>query len=626
MISGRRGRRGTLKGVPLFCGGSSSRSYLSKTQDTVFEFILDCYGVRTLVLCNYRRRQMKMKDIVQQLCALSSPAPHNGGSFNNWLEHEDALQFLKENAKQEELVMYAGLRNVFIHAVAIPSGRVNPPDVADLMSWDFNAHGGVAGVSYCFNPPDVRIERSLSHTSTKTFDGGTKFIFPRSFEGLLGENHYYEILQEFLHFFDLHFMSERKAYCRLDKHGDIEDMIRIINVPRSGDESGGTIILFKREILDEWMALTDSVVVQTFDFTRLRTEEFKGWPNIEPRRVVDGELIYRTIVEKDHASYVRGVQIIRSEVSKEDLISKFSEGFQKQEEDRKYASFIAFDFKNRVVREISTAPEESANYFTKSDLPFEMSPAFFKPDVLLRYKSDKDKYTLGDRSISCRGAWDLQTYDINEAGQVHTYIVYLRRLPYEEQLYWKAHNEAPKGSISKRAFTTDFEGQWHFDYDALPSLKSLCQHWHERQVPWWKLRSESKIGNVHYPVTNSADEWADELMSLDQLVVEGFEEKWLRQRATELGRNPDGKLRSLKLIEECMIGLGYEGDHARQIIAPLHLLHELRSKVKGHASGGKSIELRRKALSSHKTYPKHFESLAGECDDSLRAINEAFSG
>lgn len=569
-----------------------------------------------------------MMGIVQELLALSTP-PDDEGSLDAWLEAEDVVRFLKENAKQDELVVYAGLQYVYIHAVAVPTSRVNPPDVDDLLSWNFNAHGGVAGISCSVNPPEVKVVGSLSDTSTKTFDGGTQLIFPRSFDGLLGQKYYFEVLQEFVHLSDLHHIPERKAWCRLDEHGDIEDLIRIIQVERSGGERGGTIILFRREIVDEWLALTDSVIVQTFDFTRVRSEQFNGWSNrLEPRRVIDVDLIFRTIVEKGHASYVRGVQIIRSEVKREDLFNRHCGLYLQKRADRQYASFIAQDFRNKVVREISTAPDKTSNYFTKSDLPFEMSPAFFRPEVLrslLRYKADRDKYTLRDRSISCRGAWELQTYDVNEAGQVHSYIVYLRRLPYEEQLYWKAHNEAPKGSISKRAFTTDFEGQWHFDYDALPSLKSLCQQWHQRQVLWWKLRSESKIGNVHYPVTNSADEWADELMSLDQLVVEGFEEKWLRQRAIELGRNPDGRLRSLKLIEECLVGLGYEGDHARQIIAPLHLLHELRSKVKGHASGEESIQLRRRALSNHKTYRKHFESLAGECDAAIRTIDDALS-
>jgi hypothetical protein len=87
--------------------------------------------------------------------------------------------------------------------------------------------------------------------------------------------------------------------------------------------------------------------------------------------------------------------------------------------------------KNGVIREISCAPGATANYFTESDLPFELSPAFFSPEVLRKYKADSDKYSLAGRSISCRCAWSLQTYDVNEAGQVHTYLVYLRNLPYD---------------------------------------------------------------------------------------------------------------------------------------------------------------------------------------------------
>lgn len=33
-------------------------------------------------------------------------------------------------------------------------------------------------------------------------------------------------------------------------------------------------------------------------------------------------------------------------------------------------------------------------------------------------------------------------------------------LPIAEQRYWKAFNEAPKAGISKRAFETDFQGEW----------------------------------------------------------------------------------------------------------------------------------------------------------------------
>lgn len=276
-----------------------------------------------------------------------------------------------------------------------------------------------------------------------------------------------------------------------------------------------------------------------------------------------------------------------------------------------------------MIREISTAPGAAANYFVKSDLPFETSPAFFRPEVLLRYKADTEKYRLTDRSISCRGAWSLQTYDINDAGQVHTYICYLRNLPYEEQLHWKAYNESPKGPISKRALTNDFEGEFYSGYDALDSLKHFLSELKADRVPWWTLRSDDLTDRTHYPVTASADEWSDEILHLDQLLVEGFEEKWLRDKALALKRAIEPAFRSLKLMEECFVGLGFETDHAAKLLSPLRELHDLRSKLKGHAPGEEAADLKRKALTDFGSYKDHFRALVQECDESMRIIAEA---
>jgi hypothetical protein len=89
-------------------------------------------------------------------------------------------------------------------------------------------------------------------------------------------------------------------------------------------------------------------------------------------------------------------------------------------------------------------------------------------------------------------------------------------------------------------------------------------------------------------VTASQDEWSDELLRLDQLVVEGFEKKWLRTRAEAQGRKPEVNFASLKLIEECLLGQGFDQSDASSIVAPFRELHELRTKMKGHASGGEA--------------------------------------
>jgi hypothetical protein len=72
--------------------------------------------------------------------------------------------------------------------------------------------------------------------------------------------------------------------------------------------------------------------------------------------------------------------------------------------------------------------------------------------------------------VSCRSAWNLRGIDVNEAGQVHAYICYLRNLPYAEQLHWLGYNEKPKAGISKRAVKTDFEGSFEYAESPLEQL------------------------------------------------------------------------------------------------------------------------------------------------------------
>jgi hypothetical protein len=439
---------------------------------------------------------------------------------------------------------------------------------------------------------------------------------------LHGKKGYFEVLQKFLHVFDLHLVEERASYCRLDQYGDLEDMIRMVEVPGKGDAFGASAIVIDRELLDEYMVLTQSVIVRMFDFTRYRGGGFDGWRNREfSEYEAHEDLWYRAHVEPGYASFLRGFHLINPVITKAGVLRRHD--YMQRDAGREYASFIAYDWKNKAVREVSTAPGATANYFTESDLPFERTPAFFRPEVLLRYKFDSDKYTLESRSISCRGGWSLRTFDVNEAGQVHSYIVYLRDLPYEEQLHWKAHNEKPKAPISRRAMTTDFEGDWYVEYVALSSLQEVLHQWYTKQVPWWTLRSEKLINVVHYPVTASQDEWSDELLRLDQLVVEGFEKKWLRRTAAAKGRKPDVNFGSLKLTEERLLSLGFERADAVSVAVRLNDLHDLRSKMKGHASGGEAAAIKKRLLKEHGTLGAHFRELCRKCDESIRVMDTA---
>jgi hypothetical protein len=560
-----------------------------------------------------------MANPVNALKQMSIP-PTDEASFNTWLQLEDAIAFLKENARDSQFVLYASLPNVFMHAVVVPTVHVTPPNIEDLMSWNCNAYSGWGIVTSYYPTPSIEISAPLDDDSSETLAKGEQLIFARTFEGRVGDKRYFEILQKFLHLSDLHYLAERSAYCRLDCHGDVEGVIRIVEIPAdSGQMFGGTIVTVAREALDRFTALTDSTVVRTFDFTRASLSRFGGWRDAHESTVTQmGDVFFRIHVEAGNASYIRGCQVVPSLTSKDDIMEEFRPGSRKNEH---YASFIAHDWKNQVVKEISCAPGATANYFTPSDLPFEVSPAFFRPEVLSKYKADSEKYRLDERTISCRGTWSLKSYDVNEAGQVHTYLAYLRDLPYEEQLHWKAHNEPPKGTISHRAFLSDFEGSWDQPYDPLESLKEHVRELKEQLVPWWTLHSEDAIDRSHYPITTSPDEWANEILHLDQLIVEPFQKAWFKSKVLELGKTPDPTFGSLALTEECLAGWGHDPDEARKIVSPLRTLHDLRSRLKGHAVGKSTqTHLRQQALNDHGSYKEHFRVLCSACDESLRNI------
>lgn len=556
-----------------------------------------------------------------KIFAATAPLPE-GQALDEWVQLTDVASLLRADVTLEQFVLYTTVSGSFIHAVLIPTKAVSPPDYEDLMRWSTNPYSSW-GKCYSFDPPEVWIEPPLAGSSSKTFQGGEQLVFARDSDGLTGEKHYIELLQKFAHIFGLHFVQERSAYCRFDEHGDIEDVVSIVRVDDdSGQYRGGWIVTMDRAVLDEYMALTDTTIVRMFDITRFKPKQFGGWSQpVNSEEKTDGDLHYRYHIEPGHASYMRGIQIVAGRMAREQAARGHGIG---PDPNKQYASFIVQDWKNNVICEVSCAPGATANYFTKSDLPFETSPAFFRPEVLLKYKGDSDKYTLKDRSITCRNAWHLETYDINEAGQVHTYVAYLRHLPYQEQLYWKAHNEKPKAPISKRAVTTDFRGEWHQDYDALQSLREVVGVLNDGQFTWWHRRSEQLVDRVHYPATNSSDEWSNDIMQLDQVAVEGFSGKRLRTWAKGLGRAPAERLGSLKLIEECLIGIGCEEERAKEITGPLHEVHGYRSKVKAHDGGPEAARIRKEVLQKHGTYRKHFETLCAGCDEALRSVKAVF--
>jgi len=454
----------------------------------------------------------------------------------------------------------------------------------------------------------------MQSCGSATIAKGEQVIFARDFEGHHDQRHYFELSQKIAQLIGLHHVPSRQSYCRLDEDGDVEEVVRITHF------DDNHLITIKRSEFDLYLEMARSVAVLLFDSTRFDPSEFAGWSHaeVDSAELAEDQIYYRGQTNLGKESYRRGFAVIKPRTSPGSRRKLPWEA----DDPKQYATFITQDWKNDRVCEWPCDPDQLGNYFTKSDLPYFTSPTFFRPEVLQKYKTDTDKYRIESRQIHCRGTWSLTTYDINEAGQVHTYIGYLGHLPYAEQLYWKSFNQAPKATISARAYKTDFMAQFDTSHDPLVSLKSRLERLAVQQSPWWQLKDEKAIQRAHYPYTDSQDEWANEIMALDQLVVEGLNRAHFKAKTESLSVKVDPQWQSIKLISECLGAQSINVDEANAIVKPLQSLHGLRSKMKGHLGGSEAKGIRNEILSAHGNFKTHYRKLVSECDRAIKSLSE----
>jgi hypothetical protein len=557
------------------------------------------------------------KKIIDDIKSLDE-LPSSRDDFATWIQAGAHLEFLRQNACANELVIYGGSDYVFVYAAVVSNDRLATLSQDDLLHWDETPYRSIASYVWGGRRDDVWLERPSDSDSpwSRPLDGATRLVFGRTFEGWSGSDRtYFEVNQEYTHITGIHWRPENRAYCRFDGHGDLEQVVSVSS--HSDDVKDVLCVSFAWGPLEEYLVASNSSLVRRFDFTLLRRGSFTSWPE-GPETVIceSDRLFYRQKIVPGIAAYTTGVQLI---VPRRPHRIVFNE-MRSVRNDSKYVELIAHDWRNKRVAGISTDPKATTNYFDAhgNSLPFELSPAFFRPEVVLKYKADKDKYAVGERDITCRASWRLQAFDVNEAGQVFAYICYLRHLPYTEQLHWQSYNEAPKAGISERAMAADFRGQFTTFKDPLREVLAIVTSWRDRGVPWWRLREARLLSRVSTPLTTSRDEWAGAFMDLSKLVVEGFEIATIRATLDESGIPYEREEQSIALLER-LINEGVALTD-KQPLTGLRTVQLIRTKGKGHASGREVEALVNEVLAQHESFTKHFRHICAKLVLELQVI------
>ena len=549
---------------------------------------------------------------VKKITSLSTEEENN----EDWLILKGLISFLEGELDDEYILLYASSTHSFLQTALIPNIEHTEEEMRDLLKWS----GGIDS-SWSFSCSDTRcnVENPSSSFGSKVIATGEPILHLRSFEGIKTYESYFEINQKIAQVLELHYIHDKRSWCKLDEIGDLDEVIVTNEIQLNHKDKLKTIAIRKEE-LSKYVTATDQLLLRMIDFLAYVPSRFNGWNGERKIEKINTAVTFgeQTIILPT-GSFFRGIQLVDISMFMDKLVKT---AWGNDEKEKEYVDLIINDFRHNKICTHSCNPNELNSYFEDTGKPFATSPAFFDTEVLRKYKSDSEKFTVKSRSIECRGAWYLRSYDINDAGQVSVYVCDLNKLPFREQLHWKQYNVEPKTSISKRAFENDFLGKFSDEENVLEKLKRLLSKMNDSNLDWWKLKTSEGLTKLHYPYTDSKDEWADELLNFDQVIVEGFDKKSLKAKANELSAHVENKFGTLRIIENILIAKGFEVEDAHSIMSVFHEVHNLRNKVKGHVSGSEAEDLRKKALKDHGSYNNHFKQLFEKVLESLEILFE----
>ncbi len=435
---------------------------------------------------------------------------------------------------------------------------------------------------------------SSAYCGTNFDEGKTQRTFQLAYKNGLGESrmwplffyrtHYqggklcknYELLQNFVHINGIFFNDNNGTYSLINEDGDTE--VKVVTI----FESGLNLILFERNALDFYLGSANNFLLRLFHMDELQEDH-----NREIESLNTSYITRKIFLEKEQI-WGKGTEIILPLRT----IKQIEKG-----ESKKYESFLIDDLKHDQTLDCSCDPKELDNYFKDTGKPWDISPAFFKPEVLSKYRNDPDKYEVSDRSIKCKGAWTLKTYSINTEGQVHTYLRYLGQLPYKEQKYWRTYNEERKAEISYTAFKTDFLGEWYEEITPLNEIKKHLANFplyivnNKAHILWEPKGGDIDVlfNQIHPVITDIKKEYKDYLLNLAILLVDGFPVKTLRNIV-----GADKNTNSLTCLE--ILLNNWKSENTKAILKAMRDLQTERSSLVAHGGGKIDYDVKEAAL------------------------------
>ena len=402
--------------------------------------------------------------------------------------------------------------------------------------WDLMIGEGKPGFSTSWRDgKEVTTYDRLGHSI-----GVRPLVLHRSFHSAFPQ--YVELDEEFRLFHDLAQDSDRGLLLSFDASGREIEVVRV--TPKC--------VRARMTYLRQFQAATGlhlAVYVDSVRFSQIRLNDLPV--DQQSCEEVGSSIRWRRTLAK--CNFKDGFEIFSRLLGKKILAPppRESAGVWPFTEDKEEpdVTFIVNVDQNGNNIESTSHPGKLDNYFgANPGACHYLTPVYFRREVLAKYFSEPDRYSVSDGLLTCLSLWSCQ---IDNDLDAHV-VVFLgdlgRDLPYEERLHWRQFNVLPEGGVSRTNFRRSFLAQ-----ATSPRASDLTfrREYSEFVTEWagaqgWSLflplpsRDEHILNTIRVPVTNSQAEMDEQVSHLTKLLVDSLNEKELTARTGDLGKGTKG--------------------------------------------------------------------------------------
>lgn len=525
------------------------------------------------------------------------------------LTFSDFLPTIAKLGKGEWTTVYSsrdGIDGVAIYSALIKNTLLKRS--LQHPSWDLTIGDGAPGLESSFGAGNEKMRY------VRSSDGGIEpLVLMRSFHDI--RPGYWEVSEDFRLYFNLYDDKTGRRFLRIDDNGDEHEAVLM-----KDDE-----IKIKTFLIRQYLAIRKMKLAIFFDYSRLSTKTIEELGIEEYSREEKGaDFIYSIGVgkwmgfsdetKKSHGRLL-GKKIVSGDPSfKPDIFGRQKKG---------YIDFVigADDDGKEILHTCNEA--KLSNYFgANPGAPHYLTPVCFRKEVLNKYYSQPEKYTVSDGYLSCGAVWGLYI-DNNHPDAVMVFLGDLGHLSQTEQMYWRGFN-LPSGKMSRVAFKRSILGQFTDPQTADLYFKqrfTIFNEYWKRKFGWELFRpltgkDEYAFKILRVPLTNDIREFDEQIGTLTKVFVDSLNEKELAKGITN-----KESAKGLDKLETWLAAQHFRRDNMMEF---LRKLQALRSASTAHRKGDNYEKIKPYFEMDKKELTDVLEDIFIKCVWTLRTLEKFF--